>query len=254
MKKALKFKIKYFLIFFSFQCLFLFNISCGLDTYVVLKTPISTGKEVSYTTTDYSNMYFEFNTNEDPGNYYPKDFTFMGTEVYYKIYSSYTTMNSEVSTLQTLAGSTETSASAPDRMINTVSSGGYGYKTLRTAGNNRMPLIPAKITNYQRVYIRLTNYQNLSDFAAVVTVDGNSIGTPVRYDRDYTFDFGRKGSNDKTPLSSDEDVSYSSTSPDGKWYVAMFAVGVGRDVTYTNQYSNILYLGSVTIDGTKADN
>lgn len=241
-------------------CLFFILNSCGLDTYVVVKSPISVGKEVNYTTTDYSNMYFEFNTNEDMGTYYPSDFTFLGTEVYYKIYSNSSTLTSEVSVLQNLAGSTESSANAADKLINPTTNGGYGYKALKASNSNYSPLIPPKYTNFQKVYIRLTNYQNIEEFSARITVDGKPIGlantksVPIRSDNAMSFDFGRNGSKDGVPLSTDGDVKYTTSNSTGNWFVAMFAVGVGRDVTYTTQYSNILYLGSVTINSRKTDN
>ena len=48
-------------------------------------------------------------------------------------------------------------------------------------------------------------------------------------------------------------MTYKSTE-NGKWYISAFAVAVGMDATLTNYYSNILYLGSVTIDANSKDN
>ena len=53
----------------------------------------------------------------------------------------------------------------------------------------------------------------------------------------------------------DEDFNCSDTADEeGKYYVAMYAVAVGRDSTFQTFYSNILYLGSVTIDGKSENN
>ena len=106
----------------------------------------------------------------------------------------------------------------------------------------------------------------MPEYSARVLVDGQYINgsaansIPVRYEDDLSFNFGRDASNDKIPVpynSSTGEGDLDVTGPvpsDGIWYVAMFAVGVGRDVTYTMQYSNILFLGSVAISSNTPDN
>ncbi|MBQ4025563.1 MAG: hypothetical protein II611_09265, partial [Treponema sp.] len=61
------------------------------------------------------------------------------------------------------------------------------------------------------------------------------------------FNFGQDDNN-PLPKSSDEDVNYSGySSESGVWYVDMYAVSVGRDVSYATSYSKVLFLGSVKI-------
>ena len=255
-KKACIFN-KWITLLVMIACLLLFNTSCGLDTFYVLNPPISIVHQPDYANESQDSKYFEFWTNE---NTQIAGFTFQGTDVYYKIYNSYSQMSSEINVLQTLSNDADKSATAAEKMINNTTSGGYGYKSLKVAGNLTTPLIPA-IESNQRVYIRLSDYQNVEDYSARVLVDGrylnNSAGKtiPVRNTPDRrTFNFGRNGALDIAPTKEDDDVKFSSGMTSTKWYVAMFAAGVGIDASYQNYYSNILYLGSVSIDSSSYDN
>lgn len=262
-------KLKCLLSNFVFFVIPLFFLtSCGLDTYIVVDSPTNVINPPSYTTEDYNNECFEFWTNDSGVASYPSDFKYLGTQVYYKIYGSSSTLASEVSYLQNLANDSENSARAPDKLLNPTSSGGYGYQALQSTNVSDssvlIPYVDGKLT--QNVYIRLTDYQNLEEFSARILVDGKFLGgssvktVPVRFENDLSFNFGRTGENDKKPVPYDSstgegDLDVKGPVPsDGVWYVAMFAVGVGRDVTYTMQYSNILYLGSVAIDSNSVDN
>lgn len=256
MKKAYS-KIKYIILLSVVMCLFAFNTGCGLDTFYIIEAPTSIVHQPIYNSIDASDRYFEFWTNESTEM---EGFTFMGTEVYYKIYNSSSSMISDVNVLQTLSSDVDKSATAADKMINPTSSGGYGYKALKVDGNNTVPLIQPSSSN-QRVYIRLSDYQAVDEYSARVLINGSYVNgsesktVPVRNNSDRnTFNFGRTGSRDKKPNTSDEDTKISSSITDSKYYISLFAVGVGRDATYTNIYSNILYLGSITIDSAEYDN
>lgn len=263
-------KLKCFLTNLVFFIIPLFVLtSCGLDTYVIIDSPTTVINPPIYTTEDFTNECFEFWTNDSGASSYPSDFKYLGTQVYYKIYGSSSTLNSEVSFLQNLSNDSENSTKAPDKLLNPTSSGGYGYQPLQATNveNNSVliPYVEGKLS--QKVYIRLTDYQNQDDFSARILVDGKYLNgfskksVPVRYENDLSFNFGRDGENDKKPIpyssstgSGDLDVNASSIPSNGVWYVAMFAVGIGRDVNYSMQYSNILYLGSVAIDSNSVDN
>ena len=259
MKKAYN-VIKNIFVVLSLVCLFIFNTGCGLDTFYVISAPVNVVHQPYYTDTDHAERYFSFWTNEETDI---AGFVFLGTDVYYKIYNSSSQMSTEVSVLQTLASDSEKSSTAPDKMMNPTSSGGYGYKGLEAKKFNKSVLIPSENQN-RLVYIRLSDYQSLEAYSARILI-GGEYGTnlydsdtkviPIRNTSDgRTFNFGRSGDLDKVPTSEDEDVKYTSSSSDGKWYIAMFAVAVGYDATYKNYYSNILYLGSVTIDSNSYDN
>lgn len=235
-------------------CLFLLTfLSCGLETYVVLESPVSTIHVPNYSNIDKTENYFEFWTNEpDDNKTYPEDFDFLGTDIYYKIYNNVNQMINEVSAINTAAGSSTTSSKTPDLLMTS-----YKYNTLKANGNISSPIIPSSTGKNRRVYVRLTDYQN-SNWASQISIDGNKIGDPgrniVKNGVYLSFNFGRQGDNDVKPGSADSDVTYSSGNDDGKWYVAMYALASGKDTTFTYYYSNVLYLGSVLIDANEIDN
>ena len=249
MKKACKI-IKYIFLLFVFSCLIFFNTGCGLDTIYVIDSPTITIHKPEHGNNSQDEQYFEFWTNEGTD---VEGFTFQGTEIYYKIYNNSSTMISEVKTLQGQADNSDKSSTVANTMIDS-----YHYKPLKVAGNYSTPLIQRSTSN-QRVYIRLSDYQ--SSYPAELRVNDNYLNgagnktIPVRNIDELTFNFGRNGPKDKRPLEADEDVKFvKSDVDDGKWYVSMFAVAIGHDFSYANYYSNILYLGSVTINALNYDN
>lgn len=230
-------------------CLFC---SCGLETYVVMEAPERVVHTPSITNKSPDANYFEFWTKEN--GEYPSDFKFLGTDVYYKIYSNSSTMSLETESLNSLASNSTSNVNSASRMIET-----YGYKSLVSTNYHDSPLIKAANSN-RRVYIRLTDYFDI--YAAEITVDKAYLGgaskktIPVRNISDNTtFNFG-KDNKKYLPLSGDADVKYTTVDEgeEGTWYVAMYAVAVGRDATYANYYSNILSLGAVAIDENSENN
>ena len=77
-------------VFFVIPLIFL--TSCGLDTYIVVDGPTNVINPPSYTTEDYNNECFEFWTNDSGVASYPSEFEYLGTQVYYKIYGSSSTL------------------------------------------------------------------------------------------------------------------------------------------------------------------
>ena len=262
------FKIRHTFFFLAFL---FFLTSCGLDSYYYLSPPLNDGHtaENNYTSVDEIQNYFSFLTNEtssvgNNADYLASssEFVFLGTEVYYKIYSSYSTMTSVESRISTLNSSTTSYTAAAEALLTT-----YNYHPLKLSSGALTPLIQAKGQN-QYVYIRLDDYKYDSEpysyrAAICVSTDGRlssfsesdalthngEIIYPRRYiNSDYTFNFGGSNSSvDKVPTSSDADVNYSSVSESGSWYVDMYAVSVGRDTSYSYSYSRVLFLGSVKI-------
>lgn len=254
MKKACN-TFKKYIYLFMFACLYFFNTSCGLDTYIVMKDPAVTANVPEYDNIQFQENYFEFTTKE----YEYPGLKFLGTEIYYKIYNNYIDLETERSKLRDMASDEET---APNSATTLIDKGKCEYKKLKATGYNEEPLIPAaESVHDQHVYIRLTDYQSLEEFASKITIDGQNIGgsdvvtKPIRTDKNYTFNFGRKGNEDKEPLQDDEDVKKNSEyTKENTYYVCMFAVALGVDATYTPHYSNITYLGTVPIDASSLDN
>lgn len=244
-------------------CFFL-TTSCGLDMVYYISSPETVYHRPEYSS-NFEERYFEFSTNEINDF---SDFVFLGTYVYYKIYSRYddpsssSDLMSERDTLYSLSVSDNTT-SAATKMIDT-----YKYQPLQcyddTVKGPVPCLIPADGTgDRKRVTIRLTDYQDISEYKARVTYKAKGeeieIGSyPIRNNAFTTFNFGRTGDKDKKPEkgASEEDVSYTDFEPraDNTFYVALYAVAVGRDMYYTQYYSNILYLGCVPINANEKDN
>lgn len=250
-------RIKNFLILLFAGSFFVLTLSCGLDTYEVIYPPyaVSNLPEI----TDYDSIQdfvhkdFTFTTKE---NVTYSEVKLLGTDVYYKIYNNYNEMISERSTLINLSESAEYSNNSAVKMMTMTTSGDYGYQKLKTIESKNEFLIPADGAD-RIVVIRLSNYL---EYEAKLEIEGSSIIggkklIPCREKNNRTFDFGRDGNNDGIPLEGDDDYNYSSTtSYNGYYYIPLFAVSVARDTTYTQQYSKIVYLGTVIIDSGSENN
>ena len=236
-------KKKVFLSFFFAGCLILFNlsfISCGLDTIYVIDAP-SVIHEPIYSSIELPDRYFEFRTAED----YQEGITFLGTEVFYKIYDSSSKMISESSSINSAASNESTANQSASRLIES-----YKYQTLRHSNDTGANILIPKGSS-KRVKIRLANDP---EYDSEFTI-GSKLGIPVRNipgnkPEDKSFSFKELGS-DKLPKggeNSDPDYAYSSTTEEiTEYYVALFAVSVAQDNTYSLLYSTAVYLGSVTI-------
>ena len=256
MKKLIFFNISIF-----FICLFLCP-GCGLEEYYVVEAPFR--RQTNPTVSDsgdaaaFDTAYFDFYTNDSANSTSAASaFKYMGTAVYYKIYNNYSTMNSQISAVSSISSSTNSSSAFPRLQS-------YGYQELGVSGRNVSPLIPASSGKDQRVFIRLTNYhepKNVEEwqnyaYRAKIVVDDNEKYLPMRQDNTKSFDFGRKNNNgdyDK-PKSGEDDVNFGTASKEDIYYVTLYAVAVGHDNSFTNYYSNVLYLGSVAINAAEEDN
>jgi len=240
--------------------------ACGLDTFYYLDPPITDGHTSYYTTEDGIYRYFSFVTNEesslgDNDQYFSSasELVFLGTEVYYKIYKSYSTMVNAENAIDSLNTSSSNYTAAAENLIES-----RGYKPLKFSAGSFIPLVEAGSSPENRhVYIRLNDYGTEVDYSKGICISNHPMdkystadaltynGQPVlprRYiNSGYGFNFGQDDNN-PLPKSSDEDVNYSGySSESGVWYVDMYAVSVGRDVSYATSYSKVLFLGSVKI-------
>jgi len=122
-----------------------------LDTYNYIYPPTSTVNEPE-SDSSYADKYFEFDTNDSDNadNDYYK-----GTAIYYKIYTNLTTLQTQVSKLETLVASDDTAATSSTYLIDS-----YAYQPLTYPDFTGSVLIPANSSNSnQTVYVRLTDYQ-----------------------------------------------------------------------------------------------
>lgn len=235
-------KIAYvFLLMFVF-----FAAGCGLENVPSIDAPVSGRNKPSWDTRDNTLRFFSFVA----GGGSSPDVTMLGTAVYYKIYNNYSTMISVNASIDSL-NSSSSSAAAAQSIIS------RGYKQLGLNGSEPSPLISGDSS--RAVEIRLTNYQETTNPAwrAYVNVNGSFVGSPTRVPSGKSFDFGRPGANstlDKLPLPSDSDVNLGSFSEANVYYVDAYAVNVGYDATFANQYSKVLHLGAIRIESDKTDN
>lgn len=267
-------------------CLFFVPVffSCGLEEYIYIQAPTVLNHAAPTYETEFADRYVAFETKENP-NEQPNYDNFLGTAVYYKIYNNYNTMNSRINSIETLSTSTNESAAALQMIDN------YGYKPLGLAENYSSPLVE-KTGENRKVYIRLTNYyESQSNLNMAMVIVGNDdvgkfeqdasnlydpvsnpggyriYGIPRRTGNRYTFDFGRnipssyENAENNVPPETEQNLgdyeessSVSSASYETSYFVDLFAVGVGEDENFTQYYSNVLHLGSVTIDSESEHN
>ena len=236
-------------------CLFIFQ-ACGLDTFYSLEPPVNIIHKPLYNTADHTQMYFDFYTN-DTANKALTGFNYLGTAVYYRIYNNYQTMLSRNASIDAVNNSSNYNTAA-ERLI------AYGYKELNTSEGSVSPLVAPSSSNSRHVEIRLTDNNEIdasnpdAAFLPYIKVDGSTsgFGKPRREEGNYKFDFGRTSKDSACPKPdfSDADFENGSFSEENKYYVDMYAVAVGQDNSFTPYYSNILHLGSVTIDPNEENN
>lgn len=238
MKKTQKIQFRFLLKMACILCLIFFNLSCGLDVIEYYEPPIQ-GFTPQYDKIDLTERYITFWTNNSENT----SSSFKGTNVFYKIYNSSSDADSDREKLHFLSENDYTS-SVVEKLLSKSESGGYGYSKL----NNSDVLFPKSgFTNYL-VKIDFTdpdgNYKmegNINEsIPKRVIKENNNAGQPFL----FNFDSSYWQYNSER----DTDIKYNSNSTEDKWYVQFFAASVGLSNTYTEQYSNIVYLGCVAFD------
>ena len=244
MKTAAKIIEKNLLFLMFFCCLF-FQISCGLEEVIVVEAPTVTYNDPLYSDDDYTNYYCSFLTKESG-----QPDSFLGTEVYYKIYNNSSVLVSERNAI-TAVNTTSNGSSAATRMVET-----YTYQPLGMNPQNSDSIFLSSSGSDRRVYFRLVDNGDGDDLVADIRISGTSTGKiPYRYSNDKSFDFFDNDDSDSTdkvdvePENGDLDYKHSSTaSVSGEYYVQFFAVGIAWDSSsLTRSYSLVLDLGSIPI-------
>lgn len=237
----------------------IFLSSCGLEEVLTVEEPTITHNDPLYSTDEYTKWYFSFKTSADSGE------NFIGTDVYYKIYNSSSTLSSERSSILSVNTSTNSSA-APTRMIET-----YSYQPLGTSKSIDSSVFFPQVN--RSVVFRLLTYANADDSSASADeryIDHACVGIkngtlydytdyiPFRNGNRKSFDFFDNDEDDKDKKTRDVlpeygDADYKCAEADkdktfDEYYVQMFAVGVALNPqTVTSSYSLVLDLGSVPI-------
>ena len=223
--------------------------SCGVEVYYSLDAPSS---RAMANATDQAGRFFSFYTNESGALS-----VFKGTNVYYKIYTNTSELNSDINSIN--SSNAEYSSSGYNRIAS------LGYQQLETTA--RPDILFAGTGSNREIIIRLIDegvYNSSTSeytFTAQVRVGGTIVSRPLRRSSGEGFNFylgtgtGRPNPNkpstptssDKLPASGDLDTRYSSFSSSNTWYVNAYAVSVGQDPYLSLLYSQLLHLGYIEI-------
>lgn len=203
---------------------FLLLFSCGLDVYYFVEPPFNSSVIVN--PSDPSEQYFSF-TSADANNKKLQDggnFKFLGTDVYYKIYSDLSTLQSQRNSIN--SSNTEYTENGINRLNN------LGFQKI-SSSNYSDPLIK-KATSNQSVSIRLF-YSDPYD--AEILVNQNDIGKPLRYNGEpFEISAGTilQGLDVNTTNLDESSPSY---------YVLLYAVSVSTLNLSQRIYSSLCPLG-----------
>ena len=231
-------------------------VSCGLEEVTYVSEPTVTSSSPLYSSSDYLTWYSDFTTAETG-----QSDSFIGTDVYYKIYNNYSSLVSQRNAILSVNTNANSSAAAT-RMIET-----YSFRPLGTNNGSETVFVPKSNAN-RRIRIRLKTYRGNEGYtgADMYTRRACIIGGRFRDDGSFfpyrngnakSFDFFNDADDNKTDLTntnvkpSDGDADYfhdSVASEADTYYVQLFAVGVVFDSgSLSNSYSLVLDIGSVPI-------
>ena len=233
-----------------------FFCACGLDEVTYVSEPSVTSNSPLYSNSDYLTWYSDFTTAETD-----QSSSFIGTNVYYKIYNNYSTLVSQRNSILAV-NTASNSSSAATRMIES-----YTFQPLGTNRGSDTVFVTNGNSN-RRIRIRLKTYKGNESYTGTdmytrrACVIGGKFGTdgsfvPYRNGNSKSFDFFNDANNNVSDPTNtnvegcigDADYNHnSSASESNTYYVQMFAVGVVFDAnTLANSYSLVLDLGSVPI-------
>ena len=219
-------------------CLFFF--ACGIPVYYVIEPP-QTEHIPTADTEDASQKYFSF-TCPYSSSTDNSEFLLLGTAIYYKIYDTRSDMESDITNIS--GRNTEYSEDGYRRMTE------LGYRELKSSTADT-PII-RKITSSRTIRVRLCSE---GGYSAAIYDETNDptlsvpLSVPLRIDTISTAG-GDKSFNFTTnykPSSDDSDAKIRSEELDynGPWYINLYAVSVGRDLSFAQHYSSVLHLGNI---------
>lgn len=222
-------------------------VSCGLDEYYVLDEPVTRNNYPTYNTSDELLKYFGFRTVKNASS---GTFSYEGTAVYYRIYNNRSTLQSHISSIDSVNKSDNFDAAAK-RVTDT-----YKYLPLaKSTGGRTDDVFLSSNDDGKSIEIRLHDY---GEYKRGVKINGSSLGFyPMRNSnvssggKDKSFHFNPTSTNniDIVPQKDDADVEYSTTATEsGVWYINAYAFAVGKDANYTQTLSLVLHLGTIVIN------
>ena len=181
---------------------------------------------------DSNQKYISFRTNNSENT----SISFKGTNVFYKIYNNREDARNDRDELKSISQNDYSGTSAETLITNNK----YKYAML----NNSNILCP-KSESGSDYDVRI-DFTDSNRFALIINVDGEEEQKPLlRAVENYEFNFDSSYwtyDNER-----DFDVKYNSSSATDVWYVQFFAASVGLSSTLNEQYSNIVYLGCISL-------
>lgn len=227
--------------------------ACGIDNYIYLYR-VETYFNKPNSSNDFARNYCAFQTPDTENNNSAPGY-FRGFEIYYRIYTSLSVLESEIYAINSYNEDDSTRAMAFSYLTGT-----YRYKRLAASGRlTDMPLIPAWSGPDRAAVVRI--YHSDGSYRAGVRVYGigpvfpedgtlladyglprRTVGGITRNTRDYEFHTAEISSGD-------DDVSWTAgTGTVEECYVQFYAVTYGYDDTFTNIYSELFDLGYITLN------
>ena len=207
-------------------CLVFFNLSCGLDIIEYYEPPYVTINPPEPENIDSNQKYISFRTNNSENT----SISFKGTNVFYKIYNNREDARIDRDKLKSISQNDYSGTSAETLITN------YKYAML----NNSNILCPKRESGSD--YDVRIDFTDSNKFALIINGDEQK---PLRAVENYEFNFDSSYwtyDNER-----DFDVKYNSSSATDVWYVQFFAASIGLSSTLNEQYSNIVYLGCISL-------
>ena len=207
-------------------CLVFFNLSCGLDIIEYYEPPYVTINPPEPENIDSNQKYISFSTNDSENT----SISFKGTNVFYKIYNNREDARNDRDRLKSISQNDYSGTSAETLITN------YKYAML----NNSNILCPKRESGSD--YDVRIDFTDSNKFALIINGDEQK---PLRAVENYEFNFDSSYwtyDNER-----DFDVKYNSSSATDVWYVQFFAASIGLSSTLNEQYSNIVYLGCISL-------
>ena len=206
-------------------CLVFFNLSCGLDIIEYYEPPYVTINPPEPENIDSNQKYISFRTNNSENT----SISFKGTNVFYKIYNNREDARNDRDRLKSISQNDYSGTSAETLITN------YKYAML----NNSNILCPKSGSDYD---VRI-DFTDSNRFALIINGKEQK---PLRAVENKEFNFDSSYWTYENEQR-DFDVKYNPSSATDVWYVQFFAASVGLSSTLTEQYSNIVYLGCISL-------
>lgn len=215
-------------ILFGFSLILFFS-SCGLPVYYIIYPPVNPGSPTDIQ----DGRYFSFKTADQVNK---TTDIYRGIDVYYKIYNTENDRNLDIQQIQ--AVNSEFSQSGFNKMQ------GLGYAKLSSEPklHNSSDVLFDKEDSDHFIKIRLFDEGDYKAGFKSDIVHFNPKSKPIRSnEKNFQFD-------EYVPAQDDADYTHNKKEDESDFFwVAAFAVSVGRDGFFQAYYSSLLPLGSIEI-------